>query len=58
VDGGGPVARGEAPGPAHEDRKWVRWLSIDGVAETKARCSGGGLLEAEKRRWDRTDSSA
>jgi hypothetical protein len=38
-EGGGPVARGatpssgEAPRPALEDGKRVRWLGTDGVAE-------------------------
>jgi hypothetical protein len=42
---------GEAPGPAHEDGKRVRRLGTDGVAEIEVRCGGGGLPEADKRRW-------
>jgi hypothetical protein len=51
---GGPTARrvapssGEAPGPAHEDGKQVRWLGIDGVVEIEVR--HGGLPEADSRR--------
>jgi hypothetical protein len=53
-EGGGPAARGaalssgEPHGPTHEDRKWVRRLGIDGVAEAEVRRDGGGLPEADK----------
>jgi hypothetical protein len=56
-EGGAPVAwgaapsSGEAPGPAHEDGKWVRWLGTDGVAEIEVRRGGGGLPVADNRRW-------
>jgi hypothetical protein len=50
---GAPSRSGKAPGPVHEDGKWVRKLGIDGVAETEARRGGGGLPEADKRRWRR-----
>jgi hypothetical protein len=53
-EGGGPVARGaalsssEPLGPTHEDRKWVRWLGINGVMEVEVRSGGGGLPKADK----------
>jgi hypothetical protein len=61
-EGGGPAARGVAPspgealGPAHEYRKWVRWLSTNGLAEIEARHGGGSLPEADKRRWHRRNA--
>jgi hypothetical protein len=62
-EGGGSVARGvapspgEAPGLAHEDGERVRRLGIDGVAETKARHDGGGLPEADRRRWRKRNAT-
>jgi hypothetical protein len=56
-EGWGLVARGEAPssseapGPAHEDGKWVRQFSTDSVAETVMRHSSGGLLDSDNRHW-------
>jgi hypothetical protein len=56
-EGGGPVARGaalssgEAPRSMHEDGKRVRQLDTDSMAETEARCGGGGLPEVDKSRW-------
>jgi hypothetical protein len=53
-EGGGPVARGatlssgEPLGPAHEDRKQVRWLGINGITEVEVRRGGGGLPKANK----------
>jgi hypothetical protein len=34
-----------APGPAHEDGRWVRRLGTDGAVETEARHGRGGLPE-------------
>jgi hypothetical protein len=60
-EGGGPAARGaalssgKAPGPVHEDRKLVRWLGIDDVAEIEVRRGGGDLPEADKKCWPGRD---
>jgi hypothetical protein len=34
-----------APGPAHEDRRQVRWLGTDRTAGTEVRHDRGGLPE-------------
>jgi hypothetical protein len=43
---GADLSSGEAPGPAHEDGKWVRWLGTDGVVEQRR----GAAVAAYRRR--------
>jgi hypothetical protein len=45
---GATPSSGEAPGPMHEERRGVRWLGTDGVAENRGECGGDGLMEADK----------
>jgi hypothetical protein len=39
---------GEAPRPTHRERRGVRWLNTDGVAENRGEHGSDGLPEVDK----------